>query len=81
MIPTKVSKATDAVTAWNTNPSEADLISKIVESPNAIFSVLEVMVFDETEPSETVSQGKLDESCSTCPLQRWDFKSMIDLEL
>jgi hypothetical protein len=30
-------------------PSEADLITKVVEATNAVLGILEVVVFDETE--------------------------------
>jgi hypothetical protein len=39
-------------------PSEADLIPKVVEAPDAVLGILEVMVLDEAEPMTMSVHGR-----------------------
>jgi hypothetical protein len=42
--------------ATATYPSKADFVTKIMEAANAVLSILEVVVLDESEPVSMVSE-------------------------
>jgi hypothetical protein len=56
----------------HTHSSKRDLISEVVEAADAILSVFEIVVLDESETRTTCEQEYIDEEgCDLTPCRDW----------